>query len=90
MLRRPERTTGSGVKRQDAAVARRCGLFPRQLRIRGARYPSNRVPGMPLLREVTNVAAPAIKLREQLHGKKVVGIVSGGNLPLARFASLLA
>lgn len=33
--------------------------------------------------------AGAIKLREQLRGKKVVGIISGGNLPLARFASLL-
>ena len=34
--------------------------------------------------------AGAIKLREQLRGKKVVGIVSGGNLPLDRFARLLA
>ncbi|HEU4794524.1 MAG TPA: threonine/serine dehydratase [Pyrinomonadaceae bacterium] len=34
--------------------------------------------------------AAAIKLREQLRGKKVVGVVSGGNLPLARFADLLA
>lgn len=34
--------------------------------------------------------AGAIKLRDQLRGKKVLGIVSGGNLPLARFASLLA
>ncbi|HEV2836281.1 MAG TPA: threonine/serine dehydratase [Pyrinomonadaceae bacterium] len=34
--------------------------------------------------------AAAIQLGEQLHGKKIVGIVSGGNLPLARFASLLA
>jgi threonine dehydratase len=34
--------------------------------------------------------AGAIKLREQLRGKKVVGVVSGGNLPLARFANLLA
>lgn len=34
--------------------------------------------------------AGAIKLRDQLHGKKVVSIVSGGNLPLARFAGLLA
>ena len=33
--------------------------------------------------------AAAIKLRDQLHGKKVVGIVSGGNLPLSRFAELL-
>jgi threonine dehydratase len=34
--------------------------------------------------------AAAIKLREQLRGKKVVGVVSGGNFPLARFADLLA
>ena len=34
--------------------------------------------------------AGAIKLRDHLRGKKVVGILSGGNLPLARFASLLA
>ena len=34
--------------------------------------------------------AAAIKLRDQLSGKKVVGIVSGGNLPLDRFAKLLA
>ncbi|HEY3580259.1 MAG TPA: threonine/serine dehydratase [Pyrinomonadaceae bacterium] len=34
--------------------------------------------------------AAAIKLREELRGKKVVGIVSGGNLPLDRFARLLA
>jgi threonine dehydratase len=33
--------------------------------------------------------ACAIKLRENLRGKKVVGIVSGGNLPLERFASLI-
>lgn len=33
--------------------------------------------------------AAAIKLRDQLRGKKVVGIVSGGNLPLSRFAQLL-
>jgi len=33
--------------------------------------------------------AAAIKLREHLRGKKVVGIVSGGNIPLARFAELL-
>lgn len=31
----------------------------------------------------------AIKLRDSLRGKKVVGIVSGGNLPLERFASLM-
>ena len=34
--------------------------------------------------------AAAIQLGEQLRGKKVVGIVTGGNLPLDRFASLLA
>ena len=33
--------------------------------------------------------AAAIKLRDQLQGKKVVGVVSGGNLPLDRFAKLL-
>jgi threonine dehydratase len=33
--------------------------------------------------------AAAIKLRETLQGKKVVGVVSGGNLPLARFAELI-
>jgi len=31
----------------------------------------------------------AIKLRDQLRGKKVVGIVSGGNIPLERFAALM-
>jgi threonine dehydratase len=34
--------------------------------------------------------AAAIKLRDQLQGRKVVGVVSGGNLPLDRFARLLA
>jgi threonine dehydratase len=34
--------------------------------------------------------AGAIKLRDELRGKKVVGIISGGNLPLDRFARLLA
>jgi threonine dehydratase len=34
--------------------------------------------------------AAAFKLRDQLSGKKVVSIVSGGNLPLTRFAQLLA
>lgn len=34
--------------------------------------------------------AAVIRLRDQLRGKKVVGIVSGGNLPLNRFAELLA
>jgi threonine dehydratase len=34
--------------------------------------------------------AAAIKLREQLRGRKVVGVVSGGNLPLDRLARLLA
>lgn len=33
--------------------------------------------------------AAAIKLRDNLRGKKVVGVVSGGNLPLERFAALL-
>lgn len=33
--------------------------------------------------------AAAIKLRDQLQGKKVVGILSGGNIPLARLATLL-
>ena len=33
--------------------------------------------------------AAAIKLRDQLRGKKVVGILSGGNIPLERFAALL-
>ena len=34
--------------------------------------------------------AAAIKLRDELRGKKVVGIISGGNLPLERFARLLS
>lgn len=34
--------------------------------------------------------AAAIKLRNDLRGKKVVGIVSGGNLPLKRFAALVS
>lgn len=33
--------------------------------------------------------AATIKLRETLRGKKVVGVVSGGNLPLERFAELI-
>jgi threonine dehydratase len=33
--------------------------------------------------------AAAIKLRDQLRGKKVVGILSGGNIPLERLAALL-
>jgi threonine dehydratase len=33
--------------------------------------------------------AAAIKLRDELRGQKVVGIVSGGNLPLERFCSLV-
>jgi threonine dehydratase len=33
--------------------------------------------------------AAAIKLRDQLRGKKVVGILSGGNIPLERFAALM-
>jgi threonine dehydratase len=34
--------------------------------------------------------AAAIKLRDQLRGKKVVGILSGGNIPLERFAMVVA
>ena len=34
--------------------------------------------------------AAALKLRDELRGKKVVGIVSGGNIPLPRFAALIA
>jgi threonine dehydratase len=34
--------------------------------------------------------AAAIKLRDQLQGKKVVGILTGGNLPLERFAAVIA
>jgi threonine dehydratase len=34
--------------------------------------------------------AGAIKLRDELRGKKVVGIVSGGNIPPERFARLIA
>ena len=34
--------------------------------------------------------AAAIKLRDQLRGKKVVCILTGGNIPLERFAALLA
>lgn len=34
--------------------------------------------------------AGAIKLREKLRGKKVVGILTGGNIPPDRFAKLLA
>ncbi len=33
--------------------------------------------------------AAAIKLRDQLSGKKVVGIVTGGNIPAERFGSVL-
>jgi threonine dehydratase len=33
--------------------------------------------------------AAAIKLRDQLRGKKVVGILSGGNIPLERFARVM-
>lgn len=33
--------------------------------------------------------AAAVKLRDDLRGKKVVGVVSGGNLPLERFAALM-
>ncbi len=34
--------------------------------------------------------AAAIKMRSDLRGKKVVGIVTGGNLPLERFAALVS
>ena len=34
--------------------------------------------------------AAAIKLRDQLRGQKVVGILSGGNIPLERFAAVVA
>jgi threonine dehydratase len=34
--------------------------------------------------------AAAIKLRDRLRGKKVVGVVTGGNLPLDRLAKLLS
>jgi threonine dehydratase len=33
--------------------------------------------------------AAAINLRDQLRGKRVVGIVSGGNIPVERFAAML-
>jgi threonine dehydratase len=33
--------------------------------------------------------AATVKLRDELRGKKVVGVVSGGNLPLERFAKLI-
>ena len=33
--------------------------------------------------------AGALKIRDELRGKKVVGIVTGGNMPLARFAALI-
>ena len=34
--------------------------------------------------------AAAIKVKDQLRGKKVVGILTGGNLPMERFAALIA
>ena len=34
--------------------------------------------------------AGALRLRDQLHGKKVVGILTGGNIPLERFAAVLS
>jgi threonine dehydratase len=34
--------------------------------------------------------AAAIKLRDQLRGKKVVGILTGGNIPLERFAQVMS
>ena len=33
--------------------------------------------------------AAAIKLRDRLRGKKVVGILTGGNIPLERFRKLM-
>jgi threonine dehydratase len=33
--------------------------------------------------------AAAVKLRDQLRGKKVVGILSGGNIPIDRFAAVM-
>jgi len=34
--------------------------------------------------------AAAIKLRDQLRGKRVVGVLTGGNMPLDRFAGLMS
>jgi threonine dehydratase len=34
--------------------------------------------------------AAAIRLRDQLRGKKVVGILTGGNIPLERFLATLS
>src|SRR5207253_8730987 len=34
--------------------------------------------------------AAAIKLRDQLRGKKVVGILTGGNIPPERFTAIMA
>jgi threonine dehydratase len=34
--------------------------------------------------------AGALKIKDQLRGRKVVGILSGGNLPLERLARVLA
>jgi len=34
--------------------------------------------------------AAAIKMRDQIKGKKVVGILSGGNISLDRFAAMMA
>jgi threonine dehydratase len=34
--------------------------------------------------------AAAVKMREQLRGKKVVGIVTGGNIAAERLAALMA
>jgi len=35
------------------------------------------------------VVDSAIKLRDQLRGKKVVGILTGGNIPPDRFAAIM-
>ena len=34
--------------------------------------------------------AAAIKLRDRLHGKKVVGVLTGGNIPTDRFVATLS
>ena len=39
------------------------------------------------MRHAASLAA-AISMRDQLKGKKVVGILSGGNIPLERFAAV--
>ncbi|HYN24050.1 MAG TPA: hypothetical protein VES69_03295 [Pyrinomonadaceae bacterium] len=51
-------------------------------------------PAQPTCKEVAEGAgaaslAAAIKIRDGLRGKKVVGIATGGNIPLERFAKLM-